>query len=109
MPKPQAQPGMIDMMDEAKGIQRPKLTIEQRQKKLFEKLVLSDFESWLPELVDSTHLLLAKYHGIFSLEPCELGCTHSTAHVMKVINDSPFTGQFRWILLLLVEEVHTHL
>ena len=87
--EPQMQPGMIDALDEAQGIQTPKMTTEQRQKKLFEKLDLSNLGSWLPELVDSTHLLLAEYHDIFSLESCELSCTHSTKHVIKVTDDAP--------------------
>ena len=105
----QAQPGMIDMLDKAQGIQTPKLTAEQRQEKLFKKLNLSSLESWLPELGDSTCLLLAEYHGIFSLEPCELGCTHSTKHVIKVTNDVTFKEQFMWIPLPLAEEVHSYL
>ena len=109
VPEPQVWPGMIDALDEAQVIQTQKLTAEQRQEKLFKKLDLSGLGSWPPELVDSTHLLLAEYHDIFSLEPCELGCTHSTKHVIKVTNDAPFKEQFRWIPLPLVEEVHAHL
>ena len=37
---------MIEALDEAQGIQLQKLTIEQRQEKLFEKLELSSLESW---------------------------------------------------------------
>ena len=29
-------------------------------------------------------------HDIFSLESSELGYTHSTKHVIKVTNDTPF-------------------
>ena len=57
--EPQMWPGMIDTLDEAQGIQTQKLTTEQRQEKLFEKLDLSGLGSWLPELADSAHLLLA--------------------------------------------------
>ena len=67
-----------------------KLTIRQRQGKLFEELDLSGLESWPPELTDSTCQLLAEYHDFFSLEPTELGCTHSTKHTIKVIDDTPF-------------------
>ena len=42
------------------------------------------------ELVDSAHWLLAKYHDVFSLEPAEFGCTHSTEHTIKVTDDTPF-------------------
>ena len=108
-PEPQMWPGMIDTMDEAQGIQAPKLTAEQRQEKLLEKLDLSSLGSWSPELVESPHSLLVEYHDIFSLEPCELGCTHLTEHVIKVTDDAPVKEQFRQIPLLLVEEVHAHL
>ena len=67
----QVQSGMIDALDEAQGIQTQMLTTEQRQEKLFEKLDLTGLGSWPPELVDSTHWLLAEYQKIFSLEPCE--------------------------------------
>ena len=87
----------------------PKLTTKQRQEKLFKKLDLSGLESWPPELADSTWSLLAKYHDIFSLEPSKLGCTLSTEHVIKVTDDIPFKARFRWIPLLLMEEVCTHL
>ena len=90
MPEPQMHPGMIDTLDEAQGIQTQKLTTEQRQQKLFEKLDLSSLGTWSTELVESAHSLLAEYHDIFSLEPCELSCTHSTKHVIKVTNDAPF-------------------
>ena len=46
----------------------------------------------------------------FSLDPTELGCTHSTKHTIKVTDDTPFKEQFRCrFLLLLVEEVQNHL
>ena len=72
------------------GHQTPRLTVKQRQEKLFEELDLSGLESWPPELAASTQSLLAEYHDIFSLEPSELGCTHSTKHVIKVTDDTPF-------------------
>ena len=43
VPEPQMQPGMIDALDGAKGIQTQRLTAEQRQEKLFKKLELSEF------------------------------------------------------------------
>ena len=50
-----------------------------------------------------------EYHDDFSLEPGKLGCTHSTGHIIKVTDDTPFKEQFRQIPLPLVEEVHNHL
>ena len=64
--------------DESQSPHTPKLTIRQRKGKLFEELDLSGLESWLPELADSTQQLLAEYHNVFSLDPAELGCIHST-------------------------------
>ena len=70
---------------------------------------LSGLDSWAPELADAAHQLLAKYHNVFSLDPVELGCTHSMEHVIKVTDDTPFKKPFRWIPPPLVEEVWNHL
>ena len=75
---------------EDNGHPMPKLTMKERQERLFEELDLSGLESWPPELVASTQSLLAEYHDIFSLEPSELGCTHSMEHIIKVTNDTLF-------------------
>ena len=77
-------------LEEGHGHQASKLTVKQWQKKLFEELDLSSLESWPPELAVATWSLLAEYHDVFSLEPCELGCTHSMTHMIKVTNDIPF-------------------
>ena len=81
---------VIEVLDEAQGLQMPKLTVKQRQGQLFEKLDLSGLESWSLELADSAWSLLAEYYDIFSLEPSELCCMHPTKHVIKVTNDAPF-------------------
>ena len=72
------------------GCQAPKLTVKQWQEKLFKELDLSRLESWPLELVEAARSLLAEYHDVFSLEPSELGCTHSTKHVIKVTDDTLF-------------------
>ena len=51
---------------------------------------LSGLDSWSPKLADATCQLLAKYYNVFLLDPMELGCTHSTEHMIKVMNDTPF-------------------
>ena len=109
VPEVQIWPGMINTLDEVQSIQTLRMTTEQRQEKLFEKLDLSGLGSLLLELADSAHSLLAKYHDIFSLESCELICTHLMEHVIKVANDASFKDQFRQIPLSLVEEVRAHL
>ena len=88
VPEPQMQPGMIEALDDAQGIQTLELTAKQRQEKLFKKLDLSGLGSWPPELVDSAQSLLAEYHDIFSLESSKFGCTHSTERVIKVTNEA---------------------
>ena len=64
--------------DTCSDLPAPKLMIRQRRGKLFDELDLSGLDSWAPELADEAHWLLAEYHDIFSLDPAELGCTHST-------------------------------
>ena len=87
----------------------PGLTVRQRQGKLFDKLDLSTLDLWTPELADTAWWLLAEYHDVFSLDPTELGCTHSTEHIIKVTDDTPFKQQFRQIPPPMVEEVKNHL
>ena len=58
--------------------------------KLFDELDLSGLDSWPSEMADAACQLLAKYHNMFSLDPTELGCTHSTEHTIKVTGDTPF-------------------
>ena len=95
--EPPVQTSLTGVLGEGLGYHMPKLTVKQRQENLFEELDLSGLESWPPELTVSTQSLLAKYHDIFSLEPSKPGCTHSTEHVIKDTNDTPFKEQFRWV------------
>ena len=91
--------------DEPQNPHTPKLTVRQRHGKLFDELDLSGLDSWHPELADSTCQLLAEYHDVFSLDPAELGCTHSTEHMINVTDDTPFKERFRQIPLHLVKDV----
>ena len=95
--------------DEPQDSHTPRLTVRQRHGKLFNELDLSGLDSWAPKLADAACWLLAKYYNVFSLDPAELGCTHSTEHMKNVMDDTPFKEQFRWIPLPLVEEVQNHL
>ena len=84
-------PGSLPVLDEAcPNPQTPKLTIRQRHGKLFDELDLSSLDSWVPELADKACQLLAEYHDVFSLDPAELWCTHSTEHTIQVTDDNPF-------------------
>ena len=99
------QVSLTEASEENHDHQMPKLTVKQRQEKLFEELDLCGLESWPPELVAKLWSLLAEYHNIFSLDPSERSCTHSTKHVIKVTDNTPFKEWFRQIPLPLVEEV----
>ena len=84
-------PGSLPVQDEVyPNPETPKLMIRQRHGRLFDELDLSGLDSLTPELVEKAHQLLAKYHNVFSLDPMELGCMHSTKHTIKVTDDTPF-------------------
>ena len=109
VPGPPKSEGLQEGISKSTDFHTPKLTVRQRHGKLFDKLDLSGLDSWTPELADAAHQLLAKYHDVFSLDPAELGCTHSTEHIIKVTDDTPFKEWFRQIPSPLVEEVRNHL
>ena len=89
-PKPPEEFQLLEGANEPQNTHIPRLTIRQRHGKLFDELDLSVLNSWAPKLVDATHKLLAKYHDVFSLDPADLGCTHSREHMIKVTDDTPF-------------------
>ena len=60
------QTSVMEALDGAQGLQVPKLTMKQRQEKLFEELALSGLKYWPSKLVDSVWSLLAEYHDVFS-------------------------------------------
>ena len=109
VPKPPEGKELLEGADESCDSHTPRLTVRQRHGKLFDELDLSGLDSWTPELVNTAHQLLAKYHDVFSLDPAELGCTHSMEHTIKVTDDTPFKEWFRQIPPPLVEEVRSHL
>ena len=90
VPKPPMEAQLQEGDDEPQDPHTPKLTVRQRHGKLFNELDLSGLDAWPLGLVDATSQLLAKYHNVFSLDPTELGCTHSTEHMIKVTDDTPF-------------------
>ena len=90
VPEPLMETRLQEEEDRPQNPHTPKLTVRQRQGKLFEELDLSGLDLWPPELADAAQWLLAKYHNVFSLEPVELGCTHSAEHTIKVTDDTPF-------------------
>ena len=87
--------GLLEGTNESPNFHTPRLTVRERHGKLFDELDLSSLDSCTPELADAAHQLLAEYHDISSLDPTELGCTHSTEHIIKVTDYTPFKEQFR--------------
>ena len=111
LPVPETPKGeqLWEWADESHDSHTPRLTVRQRHGKLFDELDLRVLDSWTQDLADAAHWLLTKYYDVFSLNPAELGCTHSTKHIIKVTDDTPFKEWFRWIPLPLVEEIRNHL
>ena len=109
VPKLPKSKGLWEGTNESPNFHTPRLTVRQRNGKLFDELDLSGLHSWTPELVDAVHQLLAKYHSIFLWDPAELGCTHSMEHIIKVTDDTPFKEWFRRIPPPLVEEFRNDL
>ena len=95
VPEPPKGGQLQEGADKSHDSHTPRLTVRQRHGKLFDKLDLSSLDLWTPEQADAACKLLAEYHGVFLLDPAELGCTHSTEHIIKVTDDTPFKEQFR--------------
>ena len=90
VPKPPMEALLQEEGDKPQDPHTPKLTVRQRHGKLFDELDLSGLDSWPLELAEAACWLLTEYHDVFLLDPAELGCTHSTKHMIKVTNDTPF-------------------
>ena len=90
VPEPSEGEQLPEGADEPHDSHTPRLMVRQRHGKLFDELDLSGLDSWTPELADAAYWLLAKYHDVFSLDLAELGCTHSTEHIIKVTYETPF-------------------
>ena len=100
---------MQEGVDKSPDFHTPRLRVRQRHCKLINKLDLSGLDSWTPELAEAACQLLAEYHDVFSLDPAELSSTHSTEHIIKVTDNTPFKEQSRQIPMPMVEEVRNHL
>ena len=109
VPQPPKSERLQERIGKSADFHTPRLTVRQRHGKLFDELDLSGLNSWTLELVDATCQLLVEYHDVFSLDPTELGCTHSTEHIIKVADNIPFKEWSRQIPPPLVEEVRNHL
>ena len=76
-----------------------RMSKEERQQTLFEKLDLSGLESWDAKVAKQARSLLAEYHNLFSLEKNEIGHTKAAEHVIELKDPdaTPFKEQFRRI------------
>ena len=88
-----------------------RMSEEDRQRMLFEKLDMSRLESWDTKVAKQARSLLAEYHDLFSLEKNKIRCTKAAEHVieLKDPNAAPFKEWFRRILPPQVDEVREHL
>ena len=91
--------------------QTQKLSEEERQKVLMDKLDLSALAGSDEDLATEAKNLLMKYHNLFSLEKSEIGQTKMEKHtiVLKDPDITPFKERFHRIPPPQVEEVREHL
>ena len=108
---------MIDAIDMERGIPnvrvntaqtQPKLSEEERKKKLMDTLDLSGLKKWNRKSIKKAKALLQEFQDIFSLEPLEIGETHLTEHEIKLTNSEPYKERFRRIPPPLIDEVRAH-
>ena len=109
IPPVEDMPETLEKLDKMQGIQWTKMSIEQRKEILLQQLDLSGLEWWFAANHASAHALLIRYHGIFSLEPGELGCTSLAKHELRIVDDEPFKERFPRIPPPMVEEVRAHM
>ena len=80
---------------------KQQLTVKERQELLLAVLKkdggLDRLKDWPPALAAKAIQLLLEFHYMFSLEPNETGCTDTTEHTIKLLNNEPFKERFRWI------------
>ena len=99
----------MEASEKGHGHQTPKLTVTA----MAGEIVWGVGPDWTGIMVtgvgaEAARSLLAKHHNIFSLEPSELGCTHSTKHVISKLKTTPHLKNRFWqIPPPLVEEVWT--
>ena len=91
--------------------QTQKLSEEERQKALMEKLDLSGLAGWTDDLATKARNLLMEYHDLFSLEKSKIGQTKMVKHtiMLKDPDTAPFKERFHRIPPPQVEEVREHL
>ena len=76
-----------------------RMSEEERQRTLFEKLDLSGLESWSEKAAKQARSLLTEYHDLFSLEKNEISRMKAAEHVIELRDPdaAPFKERFRRI------------
>ena len=94
-----------------KTLDAGRMSLEERQQMLFEKLDLSGLESWDAKAAKQARSLLAEYHNLFSLEKNKIRCTKAAVHIieLKDPDGAQFKEWFRRTLPPQVNEVREHL
>ena len=88
---------------------KERMTVQEWQDKLLEKLNLDGLSQWTPRNAAIARELLLSYHDAFVLKPDELGCTSAIEHEIRLCDEEPFKEQFRHIPPPLLDEVHASL
>ena len=88
---------------------KERMTVQEWQDKLLEKLNLDGLSQWTPHNAAITRELLLSYHDAFALEPDELGCMSTIEHGISLSNEEPFNERFRHIPPPLLDEVRASL
>ena len=88
-----------------------RMSEEERQRTLFEKLDLSGLETSDTKAAKQARSLLVEYHDLFSLEKNEIRCTKAVEHIIELKDSDAtlFKEQFRRIPPPQVDEVREHL
>ena len=108
LPSVEVMPWTLEKTDKIQGVWWTKMSIEHRKEMLLQQLDLAGLEGWSRANCTSAHVLLTKYHDIFSLEPREFGCMGLVKHEIRVVDDEPFKERFQRIPPPMVEEVRAN-
>ena len=86
--------GTFEKLDKMQMVQQTRISVQQRKEALFQQPALSGLDGWSTKNWAATHVLLAEYHNILSLEPEELSCIDLEKYEIKVTDDEPFKERF---------------
>jgi hypothetical protein len=85
--------------------QPSRLSAQERQQLLIEKLDLTGLAAWPAKEARAARDMLMGMHEAFALEPGELGCTSIIEHEINLDNEVPFKERYRKLAAPMVQEV----